>query len=265
MRLSDHAREVLATHDGTYATVRTYASTLQTWILPALGARPVDTIQRRDVDALLADVREAGRKAATVRMVLSTLRIVMRKAVEWGRATVNPTDGVRVRGKAALPCVLSSQHAAALEGVLRESRNRTDGLLLLLLGTGLRISEGLAVRPVDFDRERLVLRVLDSKTPSGVREVDVPDRFAGLVLGFRGITPQAARRRLRAACEAAGVPSIRVHDLRHTRATALLLAGAPAIYVCRQLGHSSPAFTMSTYGHVAAALPEQRRDWANRA
>ena len=57
----------------------------------------------------------------------------------------------------------------------------------------------------------------------------------------------------------AGLPRIRLHDLRHTHATLLLKAGAPLKVVSERLGHSSPAFTMAVYQHV---LPGMQRDAA---
>jgi integrase len=58
---------------------------------------------------------------------------------------------------------------------------------------------------------------------------------------------------------AAGLPRIRLHDLRHTHATLLLKAGVPLKVVSERLGHSSPAFTMTVYQHV---LPGMQRDAA---
>ena len=48
---------------------------------------------------------------------------------------------------------------------------------------------------------------------------------------------------------ALGLPRIRFHDLRHSHATALLAAGVRADVVSARLGHSSVAFTLSTYAH----------------
>jgi integrase len=53
----------------------------------------------------------------------------------------------------------------------------------------------------------------------------------------------------------ASVPTIRCHDLRHTHATLLLMAGVPVHLVAQRLGHSSPALTLSIYRHV---LPRQQ-------
>lgn len=58
---------------------------------------------------------------------------------------------------------------------------------------------------------------------------------------------------LKVALERAGLPRIRVHDLRHTTATALLEAGAHPELVQHVLGHSTVALTLNTYSHVTPA------------
>jgi len=52
----------------------------------------------------------------------------------------------------------------------------------------------------------------------------------------------------------AGLPRIRVHDLRHTTATTLLEAGVHPKVVQDLLGHSTIAITLDTYSHVAPTL-----------
>ena len=52
-----------------------------------------------------------------------------------------------------------------------------------------------------------------------------------------------------------GLPRIRLHDLRHTDASLLLLkAGVPVKVVSEGLGHSTPGFTMATYQHVLPGM-----------
>ncbi|MGQ0826745.1 MAG: tyrosine-type recombinase/integrase [Actinomycetota bacterium] len=55
----------------------------------------------------------------------------------------------------------------------------------------------------------------------------------------------------------AGLPRIRLHDLRHSYATAALSAGIPAKVVSERLGHASVAITLDTYSHVHPALQEE--------
>jgi integrase len=62
---------------------------------------------------------------------------------------------------------------------------------------------------------------------------------------------------VRAARRAAGLSRIRLHDVRHSYATAALAAGIPAKIVSERLGHANIAITMDTYSHVLPGLDEQ--------
>lgn len=66
--------------------------------------------------------------------------------------------------------------------------------------------------------------------------------------------PPAISLAFRRAVKAAGVPPIRLHDLRHTHATLLLAAGVNPKVVSERLGHSSVAFTLDTYAHVMPGM-----------
>jgi hypothetical protein len=64
----------------------------------------------------------------------------------------------------------------------------------------------------------------------------------------------------RAIRDGVGVTEIRLHDLRHSHATILLLFGVPVHVVSQRLGHASPVVTMTVYAHV---LPGSQREAAN--
>jgi len=53
----------------------------------------------------------------------------------------------------------------------------------------------------------------------------------------------------RALCKDAKVPSIRLHDARHTCGTLMHMQGVPIVVIAHWLGHADPAFTMRTYLH----------------
>lgn len=54
----------------------------------------------------------------------------------------------------------------------------------------------------------------------------------------------------------AGLPGTRFHDLRHTFATLMLMAGIHPKIVSEMLGHASVAFTLDTYSHVIPTLQQ---------
>jgi integrase len=57
--------------------------------------------------------------------------------------------------------------------------------------------------------------------------------------------------------KAAGLPTIRLYDLRHTAATVALIAGVPPKVVSEMLGHASAAFTLDVYAHVLPHMQDQ--------
>ncbi|MDX1468940.1 MAG: site-specific integrase [Acidimicrobiia bacterium] len=57
------------------------------------------------------------------------------------------------------------------------------------------------------------------------------------------------------------LPTVRLHDLRHTHATIALKAGVPVKVISERLGHESPAFTMKQYAH---AMPGMQAEAATR-
>ena len=76
------------------------------------------------------------------------------------------------------------------------------------------------------------------------------------------IRPTSIGQAFRRLVEAAGVPVIRLHDLRHTHASHLLMAGVNVKVVSERLGHASVSFTLDTYGHV---MPGQQAEAAARS
>jgi integrase len=56
--------------------------------------------------------------------------------------------------------------------------------------------------------------------------------------------------------KAPGVPRVRLHDLRHSHATHLLMANVHPKIVSERLGHSSVSLTLDLYSHVLPALQE---------
>ena len=75
------------------------------------------------------------------------------------------------------------------------------------------------------------------------------------------INPSNLRRDFLTSVERAGVPPIRIHDLRHTHVTVALRSGAPLKAVAEAIGHADTRLTLSTYTHV---LPAQRREVADK-
>lgn len=72
----------------------------------------------------------------------------------------------------------------------------------------------------------------------------------------RPLDPAHVSHRFHRALAAAGLPRVRVHDLRHSVASLLLAQGVHPRLVQEYLGHSTPVLTLGTYSHVLPALHE---------
>jgi integrase len=77
----------------------------------------------------------------------------------------------------------------------------------------------------------------------------------------RPIHSDKLAQRFKAILRHAGLPLIRLYDLRHTAATLALSAGVPPKVVAEQLGHASAAFTLDVYSHL---LPHMQQEAAAR-
>ena len=66
---------------------------------------------------------------------------------------------------------------------------------------------------------------------------------------------RSANRVVERACKRAGLIDgekavVTLHGLRHSAASAMLLAGVPLLVVSRQLGHANPQVTATVYAHL---------------
>src|SRR5664280_206038 len=80
---------------------------------------------------------------------------------------------------------------------------------------------------------------------------------AGLVFTCadgRPLRPEHATRHFQAIAERAGLPAIRLYDLRHTSASLALAAGVEMKVVSDRLGHSQISTTVDLYTHVSRGL-----------
>jgi hypothetical protein len=105
-------------------------------------------------------------------------------------------------------------------------------------------------------------RQLEQRLAVGPRWQD-----SGLVITWpdgRPIHPERFSRWFEQHARDAGLPKIRLHDVRHSYATAALAAGVPTKVVSERLGHATFAITMDTYSHVLPGLDAQAADTVAR-
>jgi integrase len=66
----------------------------------------------------------------------------------------------------------------------------------------------------------------------------------------RPLRPEYVLRHFHHLADAAGLPKIRVHDLRHFAATTMLNSRVPLAVISRAMRHSTLSTTTEVYGHL---------------
>ena len=74
------------------------------------------------------------------------------------------------------------------------------------------------------------------------------------------IDPRSLLKRFHALLDTAGLPRMRIHDLRHSAATILMGMGIHPKVVQERLGHSQISMTLGTYSHVMPSMQQEVAD-----
>ncbi len=256
------------------ATLAAYRRDLAGWCeFLAASSIAVEDATSASIEAHLAGLGRAGLAASSVARATSTLRGLYGFLLDEGVLDTDPTATLAPRRAGErLPVVLTEAQAASLlasplgEGPL-DVRDRA--VLELLYGTGIRVSElvALDLGDVDFDEElvrvvgkgdkqRLVplgrgaasaiLAWLDGPRSAvleaATRAVDGRAVFCNL--RGRRLTRQGVDLVVRRHAARCGLPSqTSAHTLRHSCATHMLARGADVRVIQELLGHASVATT----------------------
>jgi len=261
------------------STQSSYRANLTRYVLPWLGETRLRELRKGEIQAWLSALSESGLARQTVKNIWSALSSVLRTAMDWGYIKENPARGVRFPTRQPKPPVFLPTPDQLAQVILRLPEP-SHLLMLLLVGTGLRVGEAMGLRGEDIDLNRKTLtvrrdvwhgRVNSPKYAASERVIPLgpvlaehlkdrvinPGRWvfegdAGKPLDPRNL----ARRQLHPALDRLGLPHFSWHRLRKLHSTYLGdLEVAPRILQA-QLGHADAALTLNVYTQV---VPESQR------
>lgn len=282
------------------ATTAAYESVARLYIRPALGKRQLLELSVPDVQRMIDRLAEQRLSGAYIGHVRATLRACLAHAMRQElvfRNVAALASPPRVRREEQR--ALSNEEIGGLLAALDGERLRP--LIVMGVVLGLRRGELMALRwaDCDLDRARLTVRRTGKriggryvegqpKSERSRRIVALPVAVVTLLRAQRAVVAEeqlrlgpawhdegyvfpgqdggpvgasTIRKALDRALARAGLPYIRIHDLRHSAATALLVAGGTLHDVQNMLGHTSYALTANLYAHV---LDGQRQTTAAR-
>jgi integrase len=200
-----------------------------------------------------------GRSEVTINRELAFLKNLFTLAITWGKVAENPVKQVRLfREDNARTRFLTEEEEPRL---LAHCNAHLKPLVIAALHTGFRKSELLALRwaNVDFRHRLIKVEAAYSKTHEARSvpmtetltatlkslKISAPSDSTDLVFGYRNVTHTFAR-----AVKRAGIAHFTFHDLRHTFASRLVMAGADLATVKELMGHKHITMTLR-YTHLA--------------
>lgn len=260
------------------------------------GDVPLKAIRRSHIETWVKSISTRW-APTTIKTRFVIVRSVFRAAVADRVIAADPTVGVvlprrrKVEAAMRIPTVAQVGLLVAHADSSRAStRHGFRAFVALCAFAGLRKGEaaGVQVGDIDFSLRRLTLsRQLQRdgdtfavRLPKygSERVVHLPDELVSMLRTHiaRFLPDESPDRwlftvgddpmydndidwRWRATRTSAGLPHVRLHDLRHFYASGLIAAGCDVVTVQRALGHSSATTTLNTYSHLWPTAEDRTR------
>lgn len=272
-------------------------------ILPAVGHLQLRKLTPLHIRNLYAAKMEEGLKPSTIRTIHAAFRHALDDAYRWKLISQNVCDQVSPPAtKKRKAQILTLPQAICLLKACKG--DPLEAFVMLALTTGMRHGEMAALRWSDINFEDRSLKIErtvqrmgkrfvegEPKTLKSAREIMLPqitiealqrhqiaqqkirmeagDRWQerGLVFCDKHgnfIHAMTTLLRFHRLLERAGLPRMRIHDLRHTASTLLILVmRQPDKLVQELLGHESLEMTEGLYTHAERSMLRQMMDEVN--
>ncbi len=281
-------------------TMRHYGDLLRLHIVPAIGKVHLAKLSPSDLQRLYADrLTKGGLSPTSVGTIHVILHRALKQGMRWGLLARNVTEAVDPPRKNVPTCTTWSREQAA-DFLTVADQHTWAALWRLALFTGMRRGEMLALRWEDVDLQRSVLAVRQTysrggdgfvfgtpKSAAGRRSIALPRSLVtalhkhrveqvegrlklgtsyqdqGLVFANplgEPLHPNTMTNQFKRLVVSAGVPLIRIHDLRHTSATLMLANNIHPKIVQERLGHSDVSMTLNRYSHVTMDMQRDAAD-----
>jgi integrase len=258
--------------------------TFRLHILPRLGNIRIDQFDKKDALAFKQYLMNKTFSDSYKKEVFMELSALMNHCVKYDYIPFNPVrflnDFKSVKKEMKFWSV--SQFHEFIQYI---DNDHLKMYFWLLMATGMRRGEAHALYWSDIDLNHQTIRVNKNstyvsgdgyqittpKTVSSNRVVHIDKFTIGLIKAYKGllkkngtyseeypifwpegipIPRETIRRYFKQATKMAGLPEIRLHDLRHSHVSLMVSLGVEYLEISRKVGHSNISTTMNTYAHL---------------
>lgn len=251
------------------------ARSMRLQIVPVFGHLPLNEITKSLVAAFVNEKVAHGYEPSGINKLLAHLKTSINRAVEWevGGLQVSPIRGLKLLKVAPrIDRFLDPDEAKRLIRAVHESESPLLRFIVpFLLFTGARKREALDAEWRYVDLESRIWTIPDTKAgkprfvPLSDQAMEVVKATQSYLRGTRQANSKWLFPNLESgepytsifypwdvARKAAGLPEVRIHDLRHSFASALVNRGMTLYDVKELLGHAN-VVTTQRYAHLSKA------------
>jgi integrase len=212
-----------------------------------------------------------GARAHTINFEINTLRLMFNLAIDWGYLKANPTKNVKkLKVDDSKPVRFLTK--TECQRFLEATPTHLYPIYFTFINTGLRKSEleNLQWVDIDFKRRKIIIWHKEGWHPkSGEREIPVNDALYNVLKDLKserkvkdkkeyifnvknsGRSHNLLRNELIKIAKKADIENLtKVHTLRHTFASHLVMQGVDLPTIQKLMGHSDIETTM-VYAHLA--------------
>jgi integrase len=275
------------------ATIKLYDSYIRNHINPYFGNMEIEDIKNAVMKQFAAKLISDELSPATITGVMTVTKRIISSAVnDEGELLFPKTWNHRFIGAPQVNPRKQKTPIISAEGV-QDAINKADGqykaLIALYAGTGLRMSEALAIKrgPDDgkgsfWSPEDSLLKIRsqvqygveqDPKTEAGTREVDIPKELNSFLLSVLGTEPGLVfkskhngfinKTTAYQVAEETGIPGY--HSCRRFRVTHLRSCQMPEDILEYWIGHGGGVRTITDRYSKLAQNTTLRKEWAEKA
>lgn len=227
------------------------------------NSKPANKIKPEDIEKYKTYLKETKQlKNSSINRYLEILSKMFNLAIANGELKENPVKGATLKEDNHRIRFLEEDEERRMFESIDVVAPYLRPIVIVALQTGMRRGEIFGMKWCNVDFNNRLIHVLNTKTGNS-REIPISEKLYGLLISlpkeseYVFTNPKTnkpyvdIKKSWEKVMEDSNIKSFRFHDLRHTFATRMVMAGVDFLTLMELLGHTNITTTMR-YSHVMA-------------